>query len=325
MSEPIILVDAYAQIYRGYFAMPPLTNAAGQPTGAVFAFARFLLGLDRDHASPLGAVVFDVGKPAHRLALAPAYKAQRPPMPDELKAQTPVIREWLMAAGWPMVAHEGWEADDLLAGLAAHFADHPIRIVSADKDLCQLVDDRVQLLVAADKKGLLVTRGRAEVVAKFAVAPEQIVDYLALIGDASDNIPGVEGIGPKTAAKLIAQFGSLSELLARLAEVKNENLRHRLHAAAAQLAINRQLILLDNHLPDPAMSSIEAVTRRPPDWEAMLGLAERLELHSIARELAVLREARGQSGSAPAPMPTPKLAVPPPRPQAFTPDLFDAG
>jgi DNA polymerase-1 len=326
MADPLYLIDAYAQIYRGYYAMPPLSNAAGQPTSAVFAFAKFLLGLDKDYAPACGAVVFDVGKPVHRLALAPDYKAQRPPMPEDLKRQTPLIREWIAAAGWPVVECEGMEADDLIAGLAAAFADRPVRILSADKDLCQLVDGRVELLVPAPKGGF-VRRGPAEVATKFGVAPGQLVDYLALIGDTSDNIPGVDGIGPKTAAKLIGQFGSLAGLLGRLGEVPNENLRHRLGAAADRLAVNRRLITLDAILPDPAMGSPAAITRRPPDWSRLQALAEALELHSIGRELATLS---GQGGAQDLPgRPTPPAASPPkatpPAPASaagFTPDLF---
>jgi DNA polymerase-1 len=318
MADTIYLIDAYAQIYRGYFAMPPLSNAAGQPTSAVFAFAKFLLALDKEHAPRLGAVVFDVGKPAHRLALAPEYKAQRPPMPEDLKAQTPVIHDWLVAAGWPIVEHAGTEADDLIAALAANFADHPVRILSADKDLCQLIDGRVQMLVP-EKKGGFSSRGVDEVVAKFAVRPDQVVDYLALIGDTSDNIPGVEGVGPKTAAKLVGQFGSIDALLARLPEVGNENLRNRLRASAERLSINRQLIRLDAVLPDPAMGTPTAIARRTPDWDRLLALAGELELHSLVRELGVLRE-KASAGTPAVPSdPPPQPAAPP---TGFTPDLF---
>ena len=317
MADTIYLIDAYAQIYRGYFAMPPLSNAAGQPTSAVFAFGKFLLGLEKEHAPRLGAVVFDVGKPAHRLALSPEYKAQRPPMPDDLKAQTPVIHDWLVAAGWPIVEWEGTEADDLIAALAANFADHPVRIISADKDLCQLIDDRVRMLVP-EKKGGFSCRGVAEVVSKFAVRPDQVVDYLALIGDVSDNIPGVEGVGPKTAAKLVGQFGSIEALLARLHEVGNENLRNRLQAAAERLSVNRRLIRLDAVLPDPAMATPLAITRRTPDWERLLALAGELELHSLVRELKILREKASDRVPAVSPPPPPKPAAP----VGFTPDLF---
>jgi DNA polymerase-1 len=322
MADTIYLIDAYAQIYRGYFAMPPLSNAAGQPTSAVFAFAKFLLALEKEHAPRLGAVVFDVGKPAHRLALAPEYKAQRPPMPEDLKAQTPVIHDWLVAAGWPIVEWAGTEADDLIAGLAANFADHPVRIISADKDLCQLIDGRVQMLVP-EKKGGFCCRGVAEVVAKFAVHPDQVVDYLSLIGDASDNIPGVEGVGPKTAAKLVGQFGSIDVLLTRLHEVGNENLRNRLQAAAERLSINRRLIRLDAALPDPAMGLLSAVTRRPPDWDRLLALAGELELHSLVREFNALRENALGLPLAPSPPPPPLPPAAPVAPSAgFTPDLF---
>jgi len=310
MPPPLILVDAYAQIYRGFHALPPLHNAAGQPTGAVFAFARFLLSLDQAYPSPYGAVVFDLGKPVQRLAVLPEYKAQRPPMPEELRAQTPVIREWLVAAGWPIVEQEGCEADDLLAGLAANFADFPVWIVSGDKDLCQLVDDRVQMLITG-KHGALTVRGSAEVEEKFGVAPAQMADYLALLGDVSDNIPGVDGVGPKTAADLIKRFGSLSGMMSRLHEIGNENLRHRLQAAASQLEINLQLIRLERQLPE-TFRSLDAVSRRPPDWTTLQTLAARLELHRLARDLGNWRQQSAMSAESP----------PPTGPSHYTPDLF---
>ena len=205
MQGTIMLVDAYAQIYRGFYALPLMSNSQGEYSNAIFAFLRFLLSLEKYHAPDYGAVVFDLGKPTDRLKILPEYKANRSPMPDELRSQLPVIREVVEAFGYPLLECEGREADDLLAAIAAQFADFNVKIISADKDIAQVIDERVEMLIPGGKKGLQ-KRGVEEVIEKFDVKPEQVVDYLSMIGDASDNIIGVAGVGPKTAAKLINQF-----------------------------------------------------------------------------------------------------------------------
>jgi DNA polymerase-1 len=131
----MVVVDGYSQIYRGYYAVRGLTSASGQPSNAVHALAKFLLRLDREYPSAYGAVALDLGKCAARLAITPAYKANRQPMPDDLRSQMPYIRRWIEAAGWPILEHQGVEADDIIAAVTAEFADLPVLIVSADKDL----------------------------------------------------------------------------------------------------------------------------------------------------------------------------------------------
>lgn len=190
MAAPLLLIDSYSQIYRGYYAIRALTTAQGIPSNAVFAMTKLLMKLKEEYEGYEGAFVFDKGRPAQRMALAPAYKANRPPMPDDLRSQLEIIRDMIHAFGWNIIEWDGAEADDLIAAAAANFTDRKVLIVSSDKDISQVIDERVEMLVPDhDGKGF-TRRGIEETIAKFGVKPSAIVDYLALIGDSSDNIPG---------------------------------------------------------------------------------------------------------------------------------------
>ena len=282
MDNPILLVDSYSQIYRGYYAVRALTTAAGVPSNAVFAMAKFLLKLQQDYGSWDGAFVFDKGHCAARLEIAPQYKANRLPMPEDLRSQMEPIRELIEAFGWPILEKEGFEADDLIACIAEKSAPHPVRIVSADKDLSQIIDDRVQMLVPNREGTGFLVRDIPATLEKFGVPPSGIVDYLALIGDSSDNIPGVEGIGPKTAAALISQFGSIDAMLAAPEKIAREALREKIVASADILRLNRRLIRMDCTIP---MKDISFIGKSPPDFVKIREIAERMELRSILREL----------------------------------------
>ncbi|MDD3117836.1 MAG: 5'-3' exonuclease H3TH domain-containing protein [Victivallales bacterium] len=285
MTDNIILVDAFAQIYRGFFAIPVLNNSQGQPTNAILALMKFLLKIHQELPGSAGAFVFDCGKPAFRLELAPDYKANRPPMPDELSAQLPYVERAVAAFGWPAIRCEGYEADDLIAAVAADFADRNVRIVSSDKDLHQAVNERVHMLVPG-RDGSFDERGPAEVTAKFQVTPEQIVDYLSLIGDSSDNIPGVSGVGPKTAANLLGQYGSLRAMLDHPEQIANPRLRDKIIAATPVLHRNPQLIRLKTSVPEaPWHHDVSCLCRRAPDWDAIRAIATELELKSLFRDI----------------------------------------
>ena len=243
MDSPILLVDSYAQIYRGYHAVRYLSTPDGVPTNAVFAMTKLLMKLKEEYEGYEGAFVFDKGRPAQRMALAPAYKANRPPMPDDLRSQLETIREMIRAFGWNIIEWDGSEADDLIAAAAENFKDRKVLIVSSDKDISQIIDDRIEMLVPDhDGKGF-TRRGVQETIAKFGVKPAAVVDYLSLIGDSSDNIPGVEGVGPKTAAALLNQFESIEDMLARTDEIKRESLREKIRASAEVMRLNQKLIL----------------------------------------------------------------------------------
>jgi DNA polymerase-1 len=285
MNDTITLIDAYSQIYRGFYALPLLTNSKGQFTNAVLATAKFLLSLEKDYPSPYGAVVFDKGRPAHRMILAPEYKAKRPPMPQELRSQLPCIRQWIEAAGWNIFERDGTEADDIIAAVAVNFKENPVRIISADKDIAQVIDDRVKMLIPDRKLGGFLLQGRDEVVARFAVLPSQIVDYLSLIGDSSDNIPGVDGVGPKTAAKLISQFGSLDEMLKRATEIENGKLREKIVGSTEIIRRNQKIIALDLSISDDGWLDINSYLKRKPDIDKLKSIAADLEMKSIIAEL----------------------------------------
>jgi len=261
----------------------------------VFAMTKLLMKLQQEYGDCDGAFVFDKGKCTARLALAPAYKANRPPMPEDLRAQMEPIRNMIRAFGWPIVESEGFEADDLIGAAAAADSEREVLILSSDKDLSQLINERVKMLVPdRDGKGLLI-RDIEATREKFGVPPEGIVDYLSLIGDSSDNIPGVEGVGPKTAASLISQFGSIEAMLANPEKIAKENLRTKILNAKETLSLNRKLILLNFAAPLEGAS----FTKTEPDYGKIRELAEQAELKSILKEL---------EKTAPAPAPEPKAS-----------------
>ena len=286
----MLLIDAYAQIFRGFYALPLMTNSKGEYTNAIFAFSRFLLQMEKAESPRYGAVVFDLGRCVKRLEIHPEYKANRSPTPEELKVQVPGIRKMITAFGFPILESEGIEADDLIAVLAANFANFKVGVVSADKDLAQMVDERVEMLIPQGKGKGFAKMGIAEVVAKFAVQPNQIVDYLSLIGDSSDNIPGVPGVGPKTAAKLLAAHNSIDAMLANTDAIKNEKLRAKIADASEILKKNIKLIKLDTTSPDASWSLEDKIKRTKPDWNEIAKLADNYELKGFKKDLNAFME-----------------------------------
>lgn len=322
-NKPIILIDAFAQIYRGYYAIRYLTNSKKEPVNAIFAITKFLLRLHRDYASSHGAVVFDRGKPAFRMELAPDYKANRPPMPDDLRVQLDKIELMVEAFGWPKFGDKDFEADDVIAAIATDLNKEDFLIISADKDLAQLISSRVKMLVPG-KKGALELRGPEEVIEKFMVTPEQIIDYLSLIGDSADNIPGVAGIGPKTAATLMAQAGSIDTMLSRPETIVKDKLRQKVVDAADLLRKNIKLVTLNIDIPARPWLAEQAMVRREPDWNKIYELCENFELKSIMKELDGLRTPADDLFSIPATSPTVKenVDIQLDNSEKFAPDLF---
>ena len=279
----LILVDAYSQIFRAFYAIRHLTNSKGEPTNAIFVFTRLLLKLQNDYPSERGALLFDCGKVQFRLELAPDYKANRAEMPEELRAQIPAIRKLASAFGWPLLQEPNYEADDLIAAFARHVTG-PVRIVSSDKDLSQLVTPEVRMLIPAPKNGF-EERGIPEVKEKFAVPPELIVDYLALLGDSVDNIPGVPGVGPKTAAEILNTCGPVDAWLDDLGKVENPKLRAKLEGHGDVIRKNRKLIALRDDLPARFSNPEQFLRRAEPDWAQIREICEQAELRSILKEL----------------------------------------
>jgi DNA polymerase-1 len=252
MKRPLYLVDSYAFIYRSYFAFlsRPLRNAAGDNVSAAFGFFRFLFGLFDERNPGAFAAVFDSRGPTFRHEMFTEYKATRQKTPEDLHAQVPLVEEILDALKAPRLRAEGFEADDVIATLATRCKaeGRECWIVSGDKDLLQLVGGSVKAL-RPDSSFAFKAYGVEEVKAEWGVEPERILDYLSLTGDASDNVPGVAGIGDKTALKLLTEFGSLEGIYGKLEAVKPESLRKKLEAGRESAELSRKLIVLRTDVP----------------------------------------------------------------------------
>ncbi len=240
-DKKLVLVDGSSYLYRAFHAMPDLRAPDGQPTGAIRGMVNMLAALQKEHPADYAVCVFDASGPTFRDALYPEYKANRSPMPDDLRAQIAPIHEVVRLLGWTVLAVPGVEADDVIGTLAQQAAAQGVQVLisSGDKDLSQLVSERITIIDTMNGK----RRDVAGVTAEFGVPPAQMIDFQALVGDAVDNVPGVHKVGPKTAAKWLAEFGSLDALMVRAGEVKGaagENLR----AALAWLPTARQLVTI---------------------------------------------------------------------------------
>jgi DNA polymerase I len=278
--KPLVLVDGSSYLYRAFHALPALSTAKGEPTGAVLGVVNMLYKLLDEQKPSHIAVVFDAPGKTFRDDLYEHYKANRPPMPDELRAQVAPLLEAIEAMGIPLLRIEGVEADDVIGTLAhrASAADSNSLISTGDKDLAQLVDEHVTLVNTMDN----TTLDRAGVIHKFGVEPGQIIDYLALVGDTSDNIPGVPGVGPKTAAKWLQQFGDLDTLKARAAEVPGK-VGERLRESLGTLDLSRQLATIRCDLTLPPSANDLAL--RDPDTGRLAALFERLEFSRLLRRV----------------------------------------
>jgi DNA polymerase-1 len=287
----LLLVDGHAFAYRAFFAIQRLSNARGEPTNAVYGFAKMLRKLLLEHRPSHGAVVMDLGQPVKRLEKLETYKAQRKPMPADLQSQIPLIKEFVAASGIPLIEKDGVEADDIIATLAqeAKTDGATVLIATSDKDFMQLVGENVSLLNPSARETACVDAAAVE--ARYGVKPAQIVDFLSLLGDSSDNIPGVPGVGEKTAASLLRQFGSIEDLYRRLAELDDARLRRNLVEHRADVDRNRELVSLDLGVPLDMRSS--QLTLRRPDFPALIGLCERLGFRGLTEEIR--REATSQA------------------------------
>jgi DNA polymerase-1 len=245
-SKKIALIDGYGLVFRAYFSLPPLTRNDGTPVGAVYGFTnmmiKLLAGLDVTHS----AVVFDSGARTFRNDIYPEYKANRPPCPEDLKPQFAIVRQAAQALNLPTLEKIGFEADDIIATLAkkCEAEGYQVIIISSDKDLMQLIGDQVFMYDAMRDKFI----GKPEVQEKFFVEPKKVLDVLSLIGDSSDNVPGVKGIGPKTAAELINQFGTLENLFAHLDQIKQDKRRQMLIEGAESAKLSKKLVTLDENV-----------------------------------------------------------------------------
>jgi DNA polymerase-1 len=285
----VYLVDGSGYIFRAYHALPPLTRKSdGLPVGAVSGFCNMLWKLlcdmkgEPDAPTHL-AVIFDHSEKTFRNALYDQYKAHRPPPPEDLIPQFALVRDATRAFGVPALELPGYEADDVIAAYACKVRDMggEAVIVSSDKDLMQLVGDRVSMLDTMKN----VRIGPEQVFEKFGVTPDKVVDVQALCGDSVDNVPGAPGIGIKTAALLINEYGDLDTLLARASEVKQDKRRQTLIDFADQIRLSRQLVTLDCETPLPA--PIDDIIARDPDPEALGAFLEEMQFTTLARRVGV--------------------------------------
>ena len=286
----LYLIDGYALIYRAFYAMisRPLTTSKGENTSAPYGLARFLIDVLDAHRPAYVAVVFDAGD-SFRTEVHPEYKATREKMPEELEASLPRCRELVEAFRVPVVEAEGWEADDVIGTLAAEAEEEGLQtiIISGDKDFYQLIDDRVWLLNPGrgGPNGVDAEWVSPENASeRLGVPPGLVPDYLGLIGDSSDNVPGVRGIGKKTAPKLLERWGSLDEVLAHAEEVKSTRARNALEGSAEQARLSRDLVTIRRDAP--VRLDLERFRREPPDRRRLRDLFLALEFHTLLREYA---------------------------------------
>jgi DNA polymerase-1 len=296
----VYLIDASGFIFRAYHALPPLSRADGTPTSAVLGFVNMVLklleGTDADHV----AAVFDSARTSFRNEIFDQYKAHRPPPPDDLVPQFALVRDACDAMAIPKIEAPNFEADDLIATYAreAVEAGATVTIVSSDKDLMQLVrDDRVVMLDPIKEKPI----GPAEVKEKFGVLPEKVIDVQALCGDSVDNVPGVPGIGVKTAAELITTYGTLESLLDRAAEIKQPARRQRLVDNREKALLSKRLVTLDTHVALPCPLSDLAL--KPYDRAKLIGFLQANDFRKVIQRLEQGRYARTGSNAAAAPAP----------------------
>lgn len=279
-TRRLVLVDGSSYLYRAFHALPPLASSKGEPTGAVLGVLNMLHRLMREEQPSLIAVVMDAPGRTFRDEIFAEYKAHRPPMPDDLRSQIEPLMEAVRGMGLPLLRIDGVEADDVIGTLAKRAAQEgiPTLISTGDKDMAQLVGPHITLVDTMAGR----TYDRNGVLEKFGVAPEQIVDYLALVGDASDNIPGVPRVGPKTAAKWLQQYGNLDAIIAHAATIEGkvgESLRENLPA----LELSRRLATINCDLKLDVAP--ELLVPQRPDLAALRALYQRLELRSLLKSL----------------------------------------
>jgi DNA polymerase-1 len=279
-KPPIILVDGSSYLYRAFHAMPGLNNSEGQPTGAIYGVINMTRSLLKQYQPDYIAMVFDAKGKTFRDDLYPEYKANRPPMPDEMRSQVPFLYEIIEALGLPLLVIEGVEADDVIGTLASQAVEksRDVLISTGDKDMAQLVNERVTLVNTMDNR-VTDVEGVND---RFGVPADKFIDYLTLVGDTADNIPGVPKVGPKTAAKLIHEYGDLDGLINHAGEVKGklgENLRESLDF----LPLSRDLVTIRCQLDLPL--ALDGLKIREADEPRLRELYARLQFKTWLAEL----------------------------------------
>ncbi len=281
-TKTLLVVDGMAAVYRAFYAIKNLKTSSGHPSNAVFGFVRMIDQLKKAWNPSHIVVAFDGGLPPERMELVPDYKGNRSPMPDELRMQLDSINEYLEAATIPSIRLDACEADDIMATLAVRAADADTRVLLAthDKDLFQLVNDNIQIVPVTGRREIM---GIDEILAKTGVLPNQIVDWLALIGDSADNIKGVPGVGPKTATQLLTKYGSVEGVWPHISELHGNKLKESLGASRNIVERNQKMVKLYcdlDGIPDWALFSVAS-----PKIGELLKFFDKFEFHDFAKNL----------------------------------------
>ena len=293
-QEVMLLIDGNSLVYRAFHAIPPLSTASGLPTNAVYGFTNMLFGLLKKEAPRRVVVAFDVGKKTFRNADYPEYKAHRPATPDDLQLQFPLVKEIVCAMGIHVLELENYEADDILGTLAAkaEMIQLPTAIVTGDRDLLQLVSANTKVILAKKGYNEQDIYDEDRVLEKYGVSPALLVDMKGMTGDPSDNIPGVKGIGEKTAAKLLQEYGSLEEILAHIDQLpprhRNRFLEHR-HLAE----LSKKLATICREVPIEI--DLDQYFWQGPDYDALLALLKRFEFKSLQKSIFFHFPSQGQT------------------------------
>jgi len=274
----LYLFDGSAFLYRSFFALPPLTTSSGFPTGAIYGFLRSILAVLKTEKPNYMAIAFDLPAPTQRKLAYSEYKSQRPPTPDPLKVQIHVIKELINLLGIRLLEMPGYEADDLIAYLTqkAKREGFKVKIYSPDKDVLQLVEGNQVVVINPISEEVF---DENKVIEKFGVPPQKLADYLALVGDKTDNIEGVKGVGPKTAINLLNTFGSVENILARWDEFK------RLFPQAEKNSLELSYWLVKLKPPEDLNIDIGELKRKEPNLSALRKKFEGLEMKSIIKDL----------------------------------------
>jgi 5'-3' exonuclease len=298
----LLLIDGHYYVYRSFFAIRNLSNSRGEPTNAIYGFIKTVRKMLKDLQPDLAAVMWDEGMPERRTSLQPEYKATRAEMPADMTPQLTFIRDAMPALGIASVAAENTEADDLMATYTctARRRGDDVVLATNDKDLFQLVDEKCRVYSTnktdlANPSDPFALLGADKVQEKWGVPPERIGDVLALIGDNVDNIPGIDGMGPKTAVGLLNEFGSLENLVANLDAVKSVRMREKLKAGIAQIRQNQEMVRLDLDLPLPVPLD---QLRISPRYDELVALLQKCEFKGLTAE--VVAEAAAASPRVPA-------------------------
>ncbi len=293
----LLLVDGHYYLYRSFYAIRGLRSSRGEPTNAIYGYAKALRKMLSDVKPDRAAVIWDQGLPARRVELQPAYKQNRTAMPDDLRPQEDWLQKNIPLFGPASLSVQDTEADDLIAAYAAAASSAGAEVVIAtnDKDILQVVSDAVRIYATAkDFPGGFSLLGVPEVREKWGVDPALIADVLALTGDASDNIPGVPGIGMKTAVSLISQFGTVERLIQAAGSIPSGKIREKIQCSAAQIRANREMVRLDDDLPLPADWKSFEIRPRYPELIAALRECEFRGLVSEVEAEAQKSAAMGQ-------------------------------